>query len=96
MPNATIPLTENAWTLITPADVAAEVTFQARNGAAFVVATVGPVPPSVTPPYAGVLYPDSFGESGRTLAAIFPGVAGANRLYAYKSLPGVEVFVSFA
>jgi hypothetical protein len=95
MPNTTIPLAADAWTLLTTADVTGNITFQVRNGAAFVAATVGATPPSVTPPYAAVLYPDSFGEANRTLAEAFPGATGATRLYGYASTPGAEVFVSF-
>jgi hypothetical protein len=95
MPNTTIALTPNAWTLITSADAATAVTFQVRGGAAFVAATTDTTPPSVTPPYAGVLYPDSFGEQGKTIPEIFPGVPTGDRLFGYTSQPGVEVFVSF-
>lgn len=95
MPNTTIALTPNAWTLLTSADATTGVTFQVRKGSAFIAATVGATPPSATPPYAGVLYPDGFGEQGKTIPAIFPGVPTGNRLYGYTSEPNTEVFVSF-
>lgn len=95
MPNTTTALTQDAWTLVTPSDATTAITFQVRGGSAFIAATTDTTPPSVTPPYAGVLYPETFGEQGLTIAEIFPGVAGADRLFAYTSMPGVEVFVSF-
>jgi len=81
------------WTEITNADVTA-ITFQnkSRNNIVVIEATVGAVAPSVVD---GVEYPPKTGEFDLSLATGFPGVVGANRVWAYSAQP-LTVFVSHA
>jgi hypothetical protein len=70
------------WTMLTDADATA-VTFQNSGGATMLVeATAGTTAPATT---AGAYsYAPGEGEASNvTLAVLFPGVSGANRLWAY-------------
>lgn len=95
MPQNTTISVESAWELLTDANVT-EITFQnIGTGAIYVNGTVG----DTTPPNAaefGVLYRPGEGEAGKTLADLFPGVSGVNRLWAKSASTDARVFVSHA
>ena len=84
-----------AWTLLTNSNVAG-ITFQNQGEPIYVQATVGNVVPVNE---TGLLYPNMNGETASlTLALAFPGVAGANRVWA-RNAAGFytsKVFVSHA
>ena len=81
------------WVELTTADVS-EITFQnVGNGTMWVKATVGSVEPTST---SGSLeYPGGAREVDVLLSDLFPGIAGANRLWAYSDV-GTTVAVSHA
>lgn len=81
------------WTALTNADVTA-MTFQNVSGyPIFVTASNGADQPQAG---GGLMYASGQGEGGRAIADIFPGVSGANRLWARSSIGTQEVFVSHA
>ncbi len=81
------------WTELTNGDVTS-ITFQnkSRGHSIQIEATVGAVAPSVVD---GTEYTPGTGEYDLSLASAFPGVSGANRVWAYATQP-VTVFVSHA
>lgn len=92
--NTTITLTASVWTQITAGDVTA---LRVQNQGGYEVrlkATVGAVPPTdsagalILQPYAAI-------SADYALSSIWPGVAGANRVYALCDAP-VSVSVSHA
>lgn len=89
--DVTIPA--KTWTQLTNADVTS-ITFQnkSRSHIVQVEATVGAVAPSAVD---GTEYGPGTGEYDLSLATAFPGVTGANRVWAYATR-SVTVFVSHA
>jgi hypothetical protein len=82
------------WTELTDATVTA-ITFQVVSSMPiFVTATANATPPASTE--GGLTYSGGQGESNRALADLFPGVAGANRVWARSSVGTQQVFVSHA
>lgn len=79
---ATYRVPKWTWTLLTDAD-ATTVTFQNSGGSTMLVeATNGTTAPTNT--LGAYAYGPGQGEnSAVTLAVLFPGVTGANRLWAY-------------
>lgn len=88
--NTTLPIT-NVWTLITDSDVT-EITFQNVNGnEVFIQGTTAPTAAQ------GILYNPMQGERLTALTDLFPGVSGANRVWArLVSVTSGSVFVSHA
>jgi hypothetical protein len=83
------------WTMLTDAD-ATTVTFQNDGGATMLIeGTNGTTAPTNT---AGALaYAPGQGEtSAVTLATLFPGVSGVNRLWAYGHVDTTSCVVSHA
>jgi hypothetical protein len=81
------------WTQLTDANVT-EITFQNIGAAAvYVTATNGVTAPTDA---AGLIYKPLEGEAKRALADIFPGVTGANRVWAKSVDLATQVFVSHA
>lgn len=80
--NTDVLVPTNTWTQLTNADVTA-ITFLNRGGRPiWIQATLGATPPSDL--VGAIPYPPGFGEdSGKPLSDLFPGVIGANRVYAY-------------
>lgn len=77
--NALVTVTP-VWTQLTDSDVTA-LTFQNQGPNVMINVTVGAGSPPAT--NTGVVYPNMTGEiSTVTLAQDFPGVAGANRVWA--------------
>lgn len=96
--NTTLTLTTNAWTELTANDVTA-VTFVVIGPTQLLLkGTVGSVMP--TDDLAAIPYDALKGEiaANVTLAALWPGLTGVNRLWAYlpPSVPGTRVMVSHA
>jgi len=89
--NTTIAVPAKTWTLLTNSNVT-NITFQA-GGSVAVKATVGSIAPTTLD--GAISYTDGTGEANATLAELFSGVAGANRIYAY-SFGGTSVVVSHA
>jgi len=80
--NTTVSLTANTWTQLTDANVAA-ITFQNVGSNHIIIkATVGAVAP--TSNAGAIRYNPGQGERNALLSDLFPGVAGANRVYAYS------------
>lgn len=87
--NTTINLPAATWTQLTDANVTA-ITFQnAGQDVIRIMATVGAVAPSTL---AGSLrYAPFMGERNTALLDLFPGVTGANRVYAFAQTGGAAV-----
>ncbi|GAA0760795.1 hypothetical protein FHS52_001131 [Erythromicrobium ramosum] len=82
------------WDLLTDADVT-EVTFQnIGSEAIYVIGTSGDDEPDVDA--LGVQYGPGEGEAKCSLANLFPGVSGVNRLWAKAIYQNTIVFVSHA
>lgn len=92
--NTTTDIPAVTWTQVTTADITS-ATFQNNGGnAVWILATVGAIAP--TGGAKGIRYNPGSGErSSVTLATLFPGLSGANRLYAYAP-DGARVFISHA
>jgi hypothetical protein len=89
--NTLIVVPANTPTLLTDATVTA-LTFQVSGGFPIrIQGTVGATPPSTW----GPTYNSGQGEANRTIADLFPGVSGANRVYAYAEI-ATTVWVSHA
>jgi hypothetical protein len=82
-----------SWTQLTSADTTA-LTFQNRGiSNIFVKATAGATPPTSLD--GAIVYGSERGETSNvTLANLFPGVSGANRLYAIREFGSGPVAVS--
>lgn len=94
MPQNTTITVEAAWELLTDTNVT-EITFQnIAPGAVYVTATNGTTPPSASA--EGLIYRSFEGEAKRPLADLFPGVSGANRVWARSTSTDAKVFVSHA
>jgi hypothetical protein len=91
--NTTVPV-DTTWTQITDANIT-EITFQNIGASAiYIQGTVGAVAPGAND--LGVLYRPGEGEAKRALSDLFPGVSGANRVYAKSASTAAQVFVSHA
>lgn len=91
--NTTINTTANAWVQLTDANIAT-ITFQnVGSNHILIKATVGAVAPTSTD--GAIRYNPGQGERNGALTDLFPGVAGANRVYAYAT-EVVPVVVSHA
>jgi hypothetical protein len=83
--NTNIDIAANTWTLLTDSDVTA-LTFQVLSqNFVYIKATVGATAPTTTA--GSIIYDFTEGEANASLEDLFPGVSGANRVYAY---PGNE------
>lgn len=95
--NDTDIVAAGAWTEITDADVT-NITFfvDAPNGrnSVYIKATVGASAP--TDLDGAIRYTDGQGERNVALTDLFPGISGANRVYAYPTDTIARVFVSHA
>jgi len=91
--NTNITLTAGSWTQLTDADITS-ATFQNRSAYPVLVkGTVGAVAPSDAD--GAIRYNPGQGERNVLLSDLFPGVSGANRLYAYSDQEA-EVSISHA
>ena len=92
--NTTIILTPNAWTLLTDADITS-LTFQFLGGwlGVKIKATVGTTAPAND--LGAIVYKEGQGELSVDLADLFPGVVGANRVWAKAPTAGA-IMVSHA
>ena len=89
-----VPLPKGTWVLVTNSDITS-LTFQNRGGGLLLVkATVGAVAP--TDLSGALAYPTQRGELNIPLLDLFPGVAGANRVYAYSGNLTGQIAVSHA
>jgi hypothetical protein len=90
--NTDITVAAATWTQLTDADVAGDITFQNKTGdAIFVKATVDTTAP--TNFNGAIRYENLEGETGQTIAELFPGLTSPDRLWAW-SHPGGKVAVS--
>lgn len=86
--NATVSVPAGAWTQLTNADVSA-IRAQNLNGYPIkIMGTVGAVAPT-TDAGAIVLAAGQAIAADLTLAQLFPGVTGANRVYAFSDAPAL-------
>jgi hypothetical protein len=84
----------DGWTQLTDANITA-ITFQVRTGGTVLIqATSGATAPSADE--GSLTYKTGQGEANRSLADLFPGVSGANRVYAKAAGSNASVFVSHA
>ena len=92
--NTNVSLTANTWTQITDANVT-NITFQVfSNAPTLIKATNGATAP--TDDNGSFQYASTQGERNVALSAMFPGVSGANRVWAKTSAGGAFVVVSNA
>lgn len=79
--NGDVTLTAGAWTQLTDADVSA-ITFVNRSEYSILVkATTDTTTPTT---FAGAVpYGPSMGEANKSMSDLFPGLSGADRLWAY-------------
>lgn len=90
--NTTINLTANTWTQLSDGNVTVMRVMNLGTESIWVQATVGEVAPTTT---NGAIAVKPGEISILTLATMWPGVAGANRIYA-RSAPAGRVSVSNA
>lgn len=91
--NTTINTTANSWVQLTDANIAA-ITFQnVGSNHILIKGTVGAVTPTSTD--GAIRYNPGQGERNALLVDLFPGLSGANRIYAYAT-DVVPVVVSHA
>lgn len=91
--NATKNVAAATWTQLTDSNISA-VTFQNISGNFVLVkATVGATAPTNLD--GAVRYNPGQGERNVALSDLFPGISGANRLYAYAQ-DGAAVVISHA
>lgn len=94
--NTFISVPANTWTLLTDANVTS-LTFQVGDlsvaSNVLIAGTVGAVPP--TNIQSALRYGPQEGEINVALSDLFPGVLGANRVYALCNYPAT-IFVSHA
>lgn len=82
------------WELLTDANVS-EVTFQNIGSSdVHITATNGTTAPALSA--EGFRYAEGQGEMKRALADLFPGVSGANRLWARATSASTTIFISHA
>ena len=86
--NDNVTCAANAWTQLTNGDVTALRVQNRGTQALALMATVGATPPSTTAGAIG-LDPGEISAADLTLAELFPGVSGANRVYAYAYVASV-------
>lgn len=95
--NTNIVIAADTWTLLTNSDVS-NITFQVLGqNFIYLKATVGAVAPTDTT--GAIIYDFREGEANASLADLFPGITGANRVYAYpgnESGGAAKVMVSHA
>lgn len=92
--NTTIDCPAGTWTLLTDSDVTALRAVNMGENGIWLMATVGTTPPTSTSG-ALPLLPNQVLTADLTLENLFPGVTGANRVYALAP-DGAEVSVSHA
>lgn len=91
--NDTITIPKDQWTELTNANATA-ATFQVLRGTVRLLATVGAIAPTS---FNGALsYRAGQGEVAIPLASLFPGITGANRIYAYSNADSADVTFSHA
>ena len=91
--NTTISVPATTWTLLTDGNISS-ITFQnIGNNALLIKGTVGTTPPSDA--NGALRYNPRQGERNAALTDLFPGLSGANRVYAYAD-DAVQVVVSHA
>lgn len=93
--NTTIILTKSQWTLLTNTDIGGGVTFQNQSAYSISVVATGTVAAPTSADGALTYLPMSGELSDISLSTLFPGVAGANRLWAFCDID-VKVMVSHA
>lgn len=87
--NTTITVPRETWTLLTDADITS-ITFQNTSSNHIVIkATTDTTAPTSTA--GGFRYNPGQGERNIAMADLFPGLAGADRLWAYAPDGGIVV-----
>ena len=93
--NTTLALPIATWTQLTDADISAIRVQIITGGPVQLMATVGAVPPG-SAAGAITLSGTAILSANLLLAELWPGVAGANRVYAYTGSGGTTVSLSHA
>ena len=86
-----IELTPLDWTQVTTADVSSAALQNKTGYGILVLATAGATKPATTPAVLATAYeylPNAGFDATRTLAEMFPGITGANRLWVYTPMGG--------
>jgi len=92
--NATVGVTKQTWTQLTDADVTS-ITFQNASGYDVLIkATTDTTAP--TDQDDVLVYGPGLGERNSLMTDLFPGLTGADRVWAYCSAATASVFVSHA
>lgn len=91
--NTTVTLTARQWTQLTDADVTL-ITFQ-NTGAYHILIKATTDATAPTDANGSLRYNPGQGERNVALADLFPGISGADRLFAFCDA-GVDVMVSHA
>lgn len=95
--NTTITLPDGVWTLITDSDIASlTAQNQAEVGGVYLQGTVGAVPPTDGDLTGAQFLAETQTVLNETLADLFPGVSGANRVYALPEAGAGRIRVSHA
>jgi hypothetical protein len=92
--NTTITAVANEWTQLTNADVTA-ITFQVMPSGFYVYIKATTDTTAPTDLSGAIKYSPGQGERNVDLADLFPGIAGANRVWAYAR-ENASVMVSHA
>ena len=98
--NTTITCAAGVWTLLTNSNVTALRACNLGSEGVWLMATAGATAPAVPanaapPPGAVPLLPNQTLAADLTLAQLFPGVSGANRVYCFAYQP-TRISVSHA
>jgi hypothetical protein len=92
--NTTVTLTADTWTQLTDADITS-ITFQVfGNNRVFIKATTDTTAPTNTT--GAFIYQPGQGERNVAMSTLFPGISGADRLWAYAETSGNSVSFSHA
>lgn len=91
--NTTLNIPANTWTLLTDADVSTVTFANVTGSTVWIKATTDTTEP--TDRAGAIPYSPGFGESAAAMTDLFPGLSGADRLWAYSTEPA-SVFISHA
>jgi hypothetical protein len=85
--NTNVSVAAKTWTALTDGDVTGNITFQIASGTEFYIkaTTDGTEPTNLN---GALRYRPGEGETGKTIAEIFPGLTSPDRLWAYGTFAG--------
>lgn len=93
--STTVTLIDSTWTEITDGTTTTAVTFQSQTGAPiYIMGTNGGTAPTTLD--GAFIYQFAEGEKNTTIADVFLGVSGADRLWGYGVGGGLKVSIQHA